>query len=104
MSHRQARNVPTAPRTSLDKPIPIPERPGPMRQLKYALARSIAYFLENGAPKVRFNPFGDVKKKYLDTLLETQDMHKATAAAFPGEEALRKFIVEWDKYFFPGGC
>lgn len=75
-----------------------------LRQLKYALARSIAYFLENGAPKVRFNPFGDVKKKYLDTLLETQDMHKATAAAFPGEEALRKFIVEWDKYFFPGGC
>lgn len=74
-----------------------------LRQLKYTLARSVAYFLENGAEKVRFNPFKDVKKKYIETLLETQDMHKATTAAFSGEQLFRKFIAEWDKYFFPGG-
>lgn len=69
------------------------------RRLNYALARSIAIFLEDGAPSVRFQPFRNVKRDYLDALLKTRDMREATAAAFPSKELLAKFVGEWLNYW-----
>ena len=69
------------------------------RQLKYRMAWSIAYFLEKGAPKVRFQPFKDVKRRYVDALIRTQDMRLATAEAFGGRELLDKFTSEWLRFW-----
>lgn len=69
------------------------------RRLKYALARSIAVFLEDGAPKIRFQPFRNVKRDYLAALLKTRDLREATARAFPTKELLTKFVGEWLNYW-----
>lgn len=69
------------------------------RQLKYRLAWSIAYFLEKGAPKVRFEPFKDVKKNYVEALLKHKDMFLATAAAFGTRDNLELFVAEWKKFW-----
>lgn len=69
------------------------------RQLKYRLALSIAVFLEKGAPGVRFEPFKDVKRDYIDALLKTKDMRKATAAAFKTEDNMNLFVGEWTKFW-----
>lgn len=69
------------------------------RQLKYRLAWSIAYFLEKGAPEVRFQPFKNLKKSYVDALLKHKDMHLATAAAFGSRENLELFVSEWKKFW-----
>ena len=70
-----------------------------VRRLKYRLAWSLAWFLEKGADKVRFRPFKDLKKKYVEALFTTHDMRKATAAAFGGEDALKLFVSEWKKFW-----
>ncbi len=64
------------------------------RNLKYRLAWSIAVFLEKGAPKVRHDPFKDVKKDYFTALFETRDMRRATEAALRGP-GMDKFAGEW---------
>ncbi len=69
------------------------------RRLKYRIAWSIAYFLENGAPEVRFQPFKDVKKRYVEALLKSQDMRLATAAAFADKDTLELFKSEWKKFW-----
>ena len=69
------------------------------RALNYRLAWSIAYFLEHGAPKVRFAPFKDVKKRYFEKLIQTLDMNVATAYAFENTEKFEKFISEWRKFW-----
>ena len=69
------------------------------RTLKYRMAWSIAYFLEKGAPKVRFEPFKDVKKTYVESLLRHQDPWRATSEAFGSEENLKKFVSEWKKFW-----
>lgn len=69
------------------------------RQLKYRLAWSIAYFLEKGAPKVRFEPFKDLKKDYVAALLKHRDRALATAAAFGTRDKLDQFIAEWKKFW-----
>lgn len=69
------------------------------RSLKYRLAWSIAYFIEHGAPKVRFEPFAKLKKLYMETLVETRDMHKATASAFETKEKFVDFVAEWRKFW-----
>lgn len=65
----------------------------------YRLAWSIAYFLEKGAPKVRFEPFKDLKEKYVTSLLRHHDAERATAEAFGSEEQLKKFVAEWKKFW-----
>ena len=70
-----------------------------VRRLKYRLAWSVAVFLEKGAPKVRFEPFKNVKRDYIEALLETQDMRRATAAAFGSEELLARFVSEWKRFW-----
>ena len=69
------------------------------RQVKYRLAWSIARFIEKGAPEVRFQPFKDLKRRYIEALLKTHDMQKATAYAFGNKENLELFIREWKKFW-----
>ena len=69
------------------------------RRTKYRLALTIAYFLEKGAPEVRFQPFKDVKRDYIKALLETKDMLAATNAAFKNRDTLELFIREWTKFW-----
>ena len=70
------------------------------RRLKYRLAWSIAYFIENGAPKVRFRPFEKLKQNYLSALIESGDMNVATGAAFDGSpDKVKSFISEWKKFW-----
>lgn len=64
------------------------------RRLKYRLAWSIAVFLEKGAPKVRHNPFKDMKKDYFAALFKAPNMHRATEAALRGP-GMDKFAGEW---------
>ncbi len=69
------------------------------RSLKYRVAWSIAYFLEKGAPKVRFEPFKDLKTKYVAALLRSHDMRLATAEAFGSKDNLDLFAAEWKKFW-----
>ena len=72
---------------------------GVMRQINYRIAWSIAVFLEKGAPKIRFEPFADLKRDYIAALIKTLDMRKATAAAFYSKERIDLFIREWKKFW-----
>lgn len=73
---------------------------GPVdRARKYALARSIAFFIENGADKVRDKPFENLKKDYMDALVATRDPQKAMSAAFKSEDGLKLFALEWKKFW-----
>ena len=69
------------------------------RRLKYRLALSIAVFLERGAPKVRFDPFKNVKRDYVKSLIATKDMRQATSIAFKDKDTLDLFVREWTKYW-----
>ena len=69
------------------------------RRARYRLAKSIAVFIELGAPKVRFEPFKTLKADYIEALLKTHDMHEATMAAFGNLERLRLFASEWKRYW-----
>lgn len=69
------------------------------RRLKYRLAWSVAVFLEKGAPDVRFAPFKDVTRDYVQALLATHDPHAATAAAFRSEENAKLFRTEWLRWW-----
>ena len=69
------------------------------KTLRYRLAWSIAYFIENGARKVRFDPFENLKRDYVDALVRTKDMRQAGAEAFGGVDNLRLFIAEWKKFW-----
>ena len=48
---------------------------------------------------MRFEPFKDVKRDYVETLIKTKDMRKATAAAFKTEDNMKLFVGEWTKYW-----
>lgn len=69
------------------------------RYLKYRLAWSIAYFIEKGASNVRFEPFKNLKRDYISELLKTQDMRKATNAAFGNDDNLKLFVREWMRFY-----
>ena len=69
------------------------------RRLKYRLAWSIAYFLEKGAPEVRFKPWKNLKSDYMKHLVQIHDMHKATDLAFGSQEKLEKFVSDWREFW-----
>jgi len=69
------------------------------RRLKYRIAWSIARFIEKGAPNVRFRPFAKMKSIYMETLLKTQSMRRATDAAFENADFTAHFISEWKRYW-----
>ena len=61
---------------------------------RYHLAWSLAYFLEIGAPDVRFKPFANLRRDYVKALIDTRSTAEADRAVFSGE--LRKlFISAW---------
>ncbi|MBO7483152.1 MAG: hypothetical protein J6U17_04630 [Kiritimatiellae bacterium] len=72
------------------------------RALKYRLAWSVAVFIEKGADKVRGRPFANLKRDYVAALIRTQDMLKATAAAFGSERAMDDFVDEWVRFWTEG--
>lgn len=69
------------------------------RMLKYRLAWSVAVFIERGARDVRHDPFRSLKADYVEALFDTQDMRKASAAAFRDRDTLRLFASEWLKFW-----
>ena len=72
------------------------------RRFKYKLAWSVVRFIEKGADEVRLKPFEGLKKRYMDALIETHDMHRATSAAFKDADLLKLFIAEWKKFWKKG--
>ena len=72
------------------------------RRFKYRLAWSVVCFIEKGADEVRLKPFEGLKKRYMDALIETHDMRKATSAAFKDADLLKLFIAEWKKFWKKG--
>ena len=72
------------------------------RRFKYRLAWSVVRFIEKGADRVRLKPFEGLKKRYMDALIETRDMRKATSAAFKDADLLKKFVAEWKKFWKKG--
>ena len=69
------------------------------RRIKYLVAHGIAWFLEKGVRKIRFDPFKDLKHDYVRSLLKTGDMRRATAEAFKDKDRLRLFCAEWVKFW-----
>ena len=65
------------------------------RRLKYDLALSLAQFLEQKAPEIRFQPFKNVKHDYFKELFASRDMLRATWKAIGGDEGLKKLLSEW---------
>jgi hypothetical protein len=59
----------------------------------------MAYFIENGAGDVRNEPFAGLKRDYMQTLVKTRDMRKATDAAFGGSEKFALFVDEWRRFW-----
>ena len=72
------------------------------RRFKYRLAWSVVRFIEKGADEVRLKPFEGLKKRYMNALIETHDMRKATSAAFKDADLLKLFIAEWKKFWKKG--
>ena len=62
------------------------------RRLKYQLAWSLAYFLQVGAPKVRFQPFKNFRADLMRMVVRTKDRNEATRIVLTDE--LRKDLVE----------
>ena len=48
---------------------------------------------------MRFKPFKNLKRDYIESLLDKKDMHLATAKAFQSKENLELFISEWRKFW-----
>ncbi len=63
--------------------------------VRYRIAWSIAYFLEVGAPKLRFRPYETLRADYLKALVETRSMQAATAKALGNEKSRDEFIAAW---------
>ncbi len=61
---------------------------------RYRIAWSLAYFLEVGAPKVRFKPFADLRADYVKALIDTRSMDEADRTVFT-DEFRAKFITAW---------
>lgn len=64
------------------------------RAMKYRIAWSVAYFLQVGAPEVRFQPFKDLRRDLMKALVRTKRKDDATQAVLGGE-AGEKLVAEW---------
>ncbi len=61
---------------------------------RYRLAWSIAYFLEVGAPKLRFKPFAGLRRDYVKALVDTRSMAAAGEDVL-ADEFRKQFIAAW---------
>jgi len=68
------------------------------RRARYWIAWSIAYFLEVGAPDVRFRPFASLRADYMAALVRTRRADEATAKVFTFDK-LKLFSAEWKKFW-----
>ena len=68
------------------------------RRANYRIAWSIAYFLEVGAPEVRFRPFASLRADYVKALVQTRNGDAATEAVF-NADTLKLFSREWKKFW-----
>ena len=68
------------------------------REAKYALAWSVAYFLQKGAPEIRFQPFRNLRSDYMKALVRTRDFREATQAVLPDEQ-MKLLSAEWLKFW-----
>ncbi len=62
---------------------------------KYRLVWSVAYFLEVGAPKLRFQPYASLRADYVKALVETRSMREATQAVLGDEKSRDAFVAAW---------
>lgn len=62
---------------------------------KYHLVWSVAYFLEIGAPKLRFRPYEMLRADYMKFLVETRSMHAATRKVLGDEKSRDAFVAAW---------
>ena len=68
------------------------------REAKYAIVWSIAYFLQKGAPEVRFRPFENLRSDYMKALVRTRSMQEATRAVLDSEKT-ELLVEEWLKFW-----
>ena len=68
------------------------------RRARYHIAWSIAYFLEVGAPEVRFRPFAKLRADYMSALVRTRRAEAATSAVFTLDK-MKLFSAEWKKFW-----
>ena len=64
------------------------------RTLKYHIAWSVAYFLQVGAPDVRFQPFKNLRSDMLKALLRTRRRDEALKSVL-ADEMRKELISEW---------
>jgi hypothetical protein len=64
------------------------------RMLKYHVAWSVAYFLQVGAPEVRFQPFRNLRSDMLKALLRTRRSEEAAKIVLT-DELQKELISEW---------
>ncbi len=62
---------------------------------RYRLAWSVAYFLEVGAPQLRFQPYASFRADYMKALVETRSMREATRAVLGDEKSRDAFVAAW---------
>lgn len=68
------------------------------RTLNYRLAWSLAYFLQIGAPEVRFQPFKNLRSDYMKALVRTRNRHRATQAVLT-EQVRKELAEEWKDFW-----
>ena len=66
---------------------------------KYHLAWSIVYFLEVGAPELRFRPYESLRADYMKALIATKSMHAATRKVFGDEKSRDAFVAAWRAFW-----
>ena len=66
---------------------------------KYHLAWSIVYFLEVGAPELRFRPYESLRADYMKALIETKSMHAATRKVLGDEKSRDAFVAAWRAFW-----
>lgn len=64
------------------------------RRLKYQLSWSLAYFLQVGAPKVRFQPFKSLRADLMRSVVRAKDRNEAMRIVLT-DEMRKDLIAEW---------
>ena len=68
------------------------------RRLKYQLAWSVAYFLQIGAPKVRFQPFKNLRADIMSATVRTKSRDEAMRTVLT-DEMRKDLIAEWSAFW-----
>jgi hypothetical protein len=66
--------------------------------MNYRLAWSVAYFLQIGAPQVRFQPFKNLRADYMKALVRTRSRDLAVQAVLT-EQVRKELVAEWREFW-----